>query len=314
MKSLLVSSEGQPGVEPGWSALSRGSSALDVVESAIRPVESDEGIKSVGRGGTPDLIGEMACDAAVMDGDSLAAGSVGALKGALHAVSVARKVMELLPHVMLVGDGAQRFAREVGAEETELLTEPARSKYLEWLEEHVPAETRQSWPTSRLAEHAWAAARSLDTKGTVVVLARDDRGGIAAGTSTSGWAYRYPGRLGDSPAIGAGLYADSRYGACGCTHVGEMTIRAGTARSVVLYMKHGMSVEEACREAMRDLAELKGGFLGTVVVHAIDAGANPCVLANSDIGGGMEYHYWREDMPKPEHRVARLFAEQKTAR
>jgi L-asparaginase len=212
-----------------------------------------------------------------MDGDTLQAGAVGAVRGYLHVVSLARKVMERLPHVMLVGDGAERFAREAGFELTDMVAATARERYEKFLAENVPPEELKRWPDVPLADAAWASTR--DAGGTVVYLVRDGEGSIAAGTSTSGWAFRYPGRLGDSPVVGAGLYADTRYGACGCTHVGEMTIRAGTARAVVLYMKKGATVEQACLEALRDLRDLRGGFLGPVMVHAIDRDGRVCCAA-----------------------------------
>jgi L-asparaginase len=200
--------------------------------------------------------------------------------------------MKRLPHVLLVGAGAERFARETGAESGQLLTPGQSRKFRDW--------TRANKPHCRTtAELAWAAARTLKTKGTVVYLARDVRGNLAAGTSTSGWAYRYPGRLGDSPIIGAGLYADTRYGACGCTHVGEMTIRCATARSVVLYMKMGASVTEACTEALTDLRDLKGGFLGRVMLHAMDREGHCCVAATHRMPARFRACRWREGSDGP---------------
>jgi len=143
-----------------------------------------------------------------------------------------------------------------------------------------------------LTQLAWESSREMTAGGTVVFLSRDSNGDIAAGTSTSGWAQRYPGRLGDSPVVGAGLYADNRYGACGCTHVGEMAIRACTARSVVLYMKAGASVREACLEAVRDLRLFKGGYLGPVVIHAIDRHGSASVVSTGLVVRGLDYHYW----------------------
>ncbi len=276
------------------TVLAEGGSALDAVEAGIRVVESDESVDSVGRGGTPDVLGTMACDAAVMDGTTLEAGAVGALAGFLHPVSVAREVMRRLPHVLLVGDGAARFAAETGAERGELLTERAREEYRRWLETELSQTERRKLTQGRLIDAVWAAARYVTSRGTVVFLCRDRQGNIAAGTSTSGWAYRYPGRLGDSPIVGAGLYADSRYGACGCTHAGEMTIRCATARSVVQYLKSGMDVREACGAAIQDLRELRGGYLGQVMIHAIDRAGNPWVMSTHDLGEKRNAYYWGE--------------------
>lgn len=303
---LLTNCEGKVGMATARETLLQGRSALDAVEQGIRPVEADVTVDSVGRGGAPNLLGEVQCDAAIMDGATLLAGSVGALEGYLHAVSVAREVMNRLPHVMLVGEGAARFAREIGAEAAELLTDGVRERYMKWLIRHLPPEALKKWPDIPLAEYAWVSGKEIASGGTVVFLALDDKGSIAAGTSTSGWALGYPGRLGDSPIIGAGLYADNRYGACACTHIGEMTMRTGTARSVVLYMKKGASVREACQEAMQDLLDLRDGYLGAVVVHAVDPQGNRCVTTTRDLGQKSSYYCWKPEMPEMEHGQAEL--------
>jgi len=272
--------------------LDRGGAALDAVEAGIRVVEADTGIDSVGRGGAPNLLGVVSCDAAVMDGATGRTGAVGNLRYYLHAVSVARQVMERLPHVFLVSEGAERFAREIGAEKAEMLTEEARARYERWMIEHAPASVRSDLSHADLVQLAWESSREKTAGGTVVFLCLDRNGDIAAGTSTSGWAQCYPGRLGDSPVIGAGLYADNRYGACGCTHVGEMTIRACTARSVVLYMKAGASAQEACLEAVRDLRSLKGGYLGPVIIHAVDRRGESFVISTGPVVKGLDYFRW----------------------
>jgi L-asparaginase len=289
---VLANCEGEVGMRAAQAALERGGSALDAVEAGIRVVEADVTVRTVGRGGAPDLLGEVSCDAAVMDGATGRAGAVANLRGFLHAVSVARQVMERLPHVLLVSEGAERFAREIGAEPAEMLTEEARARYEQWMAERVPAAVRAKLAEADLAKIVWESCNEMTAGGTVVFLSIDGKGDIAVGTSTSGWAQRYPGRLGDSPLVGAGLYADNRYGACGCTHVGEMTIRACTARSVVLYMKAGASVREACLEAVRDLRSLKGGYLGPVVIHAIDRRGLPCVVSTGPVVKGLDYFYW----------------------
>jgi len=139
----------------------------------------------------------------------------------------------------------------------------------------------------RLAEDAdlrrWVTV-AMDPRlvgGTVNFIAQDAAGNIACGVSTSGWAWKYPGRLGDSPVIGAGNYADSRYGAAACTGLGELTIRAGTARSVVLYMQIGLEVEEACHRAMRDLQELRPG--GGVDILALDRYGHHAAVTNEEL-------------------------------
>ncbi len=294
MRVVLANGEGRVGVEAAVERLRDGGGVLDAVEQGVRHVEADPDIHSVGLGGHPNLLGEVECDAAIMDGATLACGTATNLVGIPHAVSVARQVMERLPHVFLAGAGANRFAREVGAEEAAMLTPPMRAHHEAWLQAHVPADLRPQWPDVPLAAFAWESARNLLTGGTTIFLARDAQGNLGAATSTSGWARKYPGRVGDTPIVGAGLYADNRYGACGCTHTGEVMIRACTARSVILYMKRGASVEEACREALEDLRALRGGHQGPVVIHAIDRDGRPCVVSSQNLGEKVVACYWTD--------------------
>ena len=306
---ILVNEEGKVGLRSGLEALRRGATALDVVEAAIRPVEADPAVHSVGRGGWTNLLGASECDASIIDGRSRRAGSVAALRGHLHAISVARQVMERLPHVLLVGEGATRFAREIKAEAVEMVTGEARAEHREWIGRNLPPgalEALRADPSLALAEHAWTATRAVLEKGTTIAVVIDAEGAMAAGVSSSGWAYKYPGRVGDSGVIGAGIYADQRYGACGCTHTGEMTIRAGTARAVVMAMKKGASVEEACLEAIEDLRSLEGGLIGSVTVHAIDREGRPCVLCTHPAGTEPGYLAWAQgDADEPEVRRAK---------
>jgi L-asparaginase len=157
-----------------------------------------------------------------------------------------------------------------------------------------------------LARYAWESGKDYASGGTTTFLVLDAQGDITAGTSTSGWARSYPGRLGDTPIVGAGLYADNRYGACACTHTGEMTIRAGTARAVVLYMKAGALVRDACLGAIRDLRALEGGQLGPVVIHAIDRCGQPCVVSTHELGFTSSYFLWRGNQEQPEHLQAEV--------
>jgi L-asparaginase / beta-aspartyl-peptidase len=304
--TALTNCEGWPGVGSARDALRSGRPALDAIEAGIRLTEAEPTVKSVGRGGLPDMLGVVTCDAAIMNGRTREAGAVATLEGYLHAVSVARAVMEKLPHVFLVGEGADRFAAEIDAEKAEMLTDKSAERYRHWLNNTVTGEARAAWPNQPLVPMAWESARDIVKADTVIFLAQDRAGDICAGTSTSGWAYRYPGRIGDSPIIGAGLYADNRYGACGCTHIGEMAIRAGTARAVVLCMKKGATVREACLEAICDLGDLAGGFLGPLVIHAIDRQGESCVVATKELGRNSEYYVWRDGMAEPEKRQAEV--------
>lgn len=249
------------GVGAAWERLRAGESALDALEAGVRQVEANPDDHSVGLGGWPNLLGDVELDAAVMDGQTRMAGAVGGLRGFAHPVSVARAVMEELPHVMLVGEGAAKFASETRAEKAELLTREAR---LTW------QERRAAIRNKAMIRQAWHAVDPMKA-GTTVYLGQDSAGNIAAVTSTSGMAWKYPGRVGDTPIIGAGLYADNRYGAAACIGLGELAIRSSAARSVILYMKTGMSVEEAVREVLRDMLELQEdqGY-GQVAVYGID--------------------------------------------
>ncbi len=197
--------------------------------------------------------------------------------------------MRRLPHEFLVGDGAARFAREIGAEPADNLIEDSRRAWQAWFDNEVPEEQRRAWPDTPLAALCRHAVDPEIGRDTTVFLAHDAAGNICSGTSTSGWGWKYPGRLGDSPIVGAGSYADTRYGAAACTGAGEMTIRCCTARSIVLYMKQGASVADAVGEAVEDMRALKGGLISRVTVHAIDTKGNHKVVA---VNGAGDNRYW----------------------
>lgn len=292
---ILTSSEGEYGIAESIRLLQRGAPLLDALQAGIEQVESDKRARTVGFGGAPNILGQMELDASIMDGDTLMSGAVGAVQGVPHPIALARKVMETLPHVFLVGDGARRFAHEVGLDSGDVLADESRDAWHKWLEQNVPKDDRENLDQAKLAKYISFKTRSSISLGTVTFLIRSEQGACVGGVSTSGWAYSYPGRLGDSPVIGAGLYVDNRYGAASCTHTGEMTIRSSTARSVVLYMKKGARVEEACEEALQDLRDLKGGYLGNVIVHAFDKHGKICVKS---IGEFKQSHYcwWQSGM------------------
>jgi L-asparaginase / beta-aspartyl-peptidase len=297
---VLTNGEGEVGMSVAVEMLRAKESGLKIVEEGIKQVELTPLVKCVGVGGAPNLLGQVECDAAIMNGLTLECGSVGALQGYIHAIVVAKAVMEKLPHVFLVGKGAAQFAREIGEKTANLLTEEAFADYSSWVKKNIPENILENKDLP-LLPYANLSAKGNLAKGTTVFLVRDINGNLAGGTSTSGWAYKYPGRLGDSPIIGAGLYVDNRYGGAACTHTGEMTVRAGTARAIVAYMKKGATVEEACHEAIDDLVALKGGFLGAVVIHAIDAEGNPYVLS-TDNNSTICYWVWTDTSLKIEQK------------
>lgn len=260
---IIGSSNARVGLAKGMEILKQGGSALDAVEQAIRLVESNPEDHSVGLGGLPNLVGVVELDASIMDGDTLAAGAVGGIAGYEHPISIARRVMSDLPHTFLVGAGAERFARECGFEPTDLLTPDARRIYEHGLRGDAPETGRYASKVlqamvARLASDPNRAS-GKDT-GTVNVLALDRAGHLAAGVSTSGFAWKYPGRVGDSAVIGAGNYCDDRYGAAACTGRGEMAIRAATAHSIVMYLRRGLTPEEAGTAAMEELDHLVDPF------------------------------------------------------
>ena len=286
---LVTNNEGTLGVPTTVQRLTNGEHALDAIEAGIRLIEADPSVRTVGRGGWPNLLCEMELDACMMDGSTLRSGAVGALQGYLHPVSVAREIMRRLPHELLIGAGAARFAQEIGAEPADNLIPDSRRAWQEWFDNEVPAEQQRAWPNTPLAELCRHAIDPEVGRDTTVFLAHDSACNICSGTSTSGWGWKYPGRLGDSPIIGAGSYADTRYGAAACTGAGEMTIRCCTARSIVLYMKAGASVADAVYEAAEDMRALKGGLISRVTVHAIDTKGNHKVIA---VNGSHDNKYW----------------------
>jgi len=301
---LLVGSENaRIGFADGMRVLRRGGRALDAVEATIRRVESDPADQSVGYGGLPNILGEVELDASLMDGRTLEAGAVCAVRGYEHPISIARQVMTRLPHVLLAGAGAERLAAELGMRRRRLLSARGRATF-EW---RVSAAFRRRY--RRLHELVRAAtrdpevaARVEDYFGTVNVIARDRRGDLASGVSTSGWAWKYPGRVGDSPIIGAGNYADNRYGACTCTGYGEMALRSGTARSVVLYLKMGLALERASREAMADLRHLTVPFPPRMNLVTVDARGRHTALT-TDPAREVRYVYQTGRMAAPAARL-----------
>jgi len=291
----VASANGQVGITEAMRVLKDGGSAVDAVEAGVRLVESNPDDHTVGYSGLPNLLGEVELDASVMDGLTLQAGAVGAVKNYEHAISLARKVMEELPHVMLVGDGAGRFAKEMGFPERNLLTPEAEKVWREIFEEReVPSMYRDRMKyLDSIRRFARLAVDPERPNETVNLIAVDARGSLAAGVSTSGWAWKYPGRLGDSPVIGAGNYADNRYGAAACTGRGEMAMRLCTAHSVVMYLKTGMCLADAGIQATKELAYLVDPYFGRVSIIAVDARGNHAAFSNAP---DATYVYMTESM------------------
>ena len=270
MTAVLVgSANAAVGFDAGWEVLAAGGSALDAVEATVCVVEDNPDDHTVGYGGYPNVEGVVELDASIMDGTTRAAGAVGGLRGYRHAITVARAVMERLPHVLVAGDGAARLAAELGMEPEDLLTDASEDV---WRQGLAGKARPGSLADRMLSQLARLATDPEQAAGTVNVIARDREGRIASAVSTSGWAWKYPGRLGDSPVIGAGNYADDRYGAAACTGFGELAVRASTARMVVAGLAADVTLAEACRGAVLDLFDL-GIDADAVIMHtvAIDA-------------------------------------------
>lgn len=239
-KPLIVSTWpfGKPANEAALKALRGGGSILDAVEQGIRLTE-DSGNSSVGLSGIPNAAGVVQQDACIMTGVGHRAGSVAAIEGVKHPISAARRVMEKTPHVMLVGEGARRFALEEGLESVEIHS----------------AERHEAWWRKRAASKAAEGSRKkADNHDTIALLVLGSDGNIAGGCSTSGWGGKLPGRVGDSPIIGSGLYVDNDVGAAGATGLGENVMRYCGSFLVVELMRAGMTPEEACMEAIRRIA------------------------------------------------------------
>lgn len=305
MPVMVASENGRRGMMAAMTLLREGGSALDAVELACRIVEDDPDDHSVGYGGLPNVLGEVELDASIMDGATLRAGAVAAVQGYGRAITLARKVMEETPHVLVVARGAERLAAELGESPQDQRTEEALRRWRERFAERglTPSATENLRSVARtltrplnLQDKIYKAAR-VDTLGTVNFIALDAQGNLAAAVSTSGLGWKYPGRVGDSPLIGAGNYCDNRYGAAACTGMGELAIRAATARSLVLYLKCGMPLVEAGREALRDLLALdaaEGQYMN--IVTLTPAGEH----AGFSTVPGKQYLFQRAEMGEPQ--------------
>jgi isoaspartyl peptidase/L-asparaginase-like protein (Ntn-hydrolase superfamily) len=222
--------------DAAWEELVACRSVLDAVEAGVRVSEADPEVTSVGFGGLPDSSGEVTLDACIMgpDGD---AGAVACLKHILYPISVARLVMEKTPHVMLVGEGALEFAMDKGFQKTNLLTPEAKEAWEKW---------------KKKRETGKPAGTGHDTIGMVAL---DAGGNLAGACTTSGMGFKQPGRVGDSPIIGAGLYVDNEVGGAAATGVGELVMKTLGSFLVVELMRNGLSPEEACRTALQRIPE-----------------------------------------------------------
>jgi len=303
---VVASANGIVGIEASMEVLRAGGSAVDAVLAGIRHVEANPEDHTVGYSGLPNLLGEVELDASIMEGKGLRAGSVGALQGYQDATDLARHVMDHLPHVLLAGEGARRFAQEMGLPPKNLLTPEAERIWRQRLDEPDASPNGHGSYLGRIREIVMHTAKDPEQAelnepphGTVNFIARDRDGTIACAVSTSGWAWKYPGRMGDSPIIGAGNYADSRWGAAACTGRGEMAQRCVTAHSVVTFMRFGMSLDEALRTAMTDLESLDDPYASEMNIVALDKDGNPGAASTNP---EKTYVLMTDEMSEPEER------------
>jgi N4-(beta-N-acetylglucosaminyl)-L-asparaginase len=254
---------GKNAVKAGWEILANGGTALDAVERSTNIVELDPEDVSVGYGGLPNEDGVVQLDASIMDGKTYNAGAVACLENIKTPASVARIVMERTDHVLLVGKGALEFAGKWGFKEENLLTDKARKIWLKWKQN---LSDRDDWgPPDHLKDLKMKAFHRMQhifeeegvnfTYGTTNHLAVDKNGDIAGITSTSGLSFKIPGRVGDSPIIGAGLYVDNEVGAAGATGRGEDVIKSCATYYIVMRMREGRTPQQACEDAMRMIVD-----------------------------------------------------------
>ena len=263
---MIVLSTGPSGLvcnHAAWQSLSDSSRALDAVQAGLMAAESDPDCDDIGFGGRPDASGRMSLDAALMDGLTHRAGAVAGLRGYLP-VAVARRVMEATPHVFLVGQDAADFARQQGfAYQGDLLTSAAHDAYYQFLRGERRATFTGEVPPSQAVptdQPALPFGDDRNSHDTIGCCALDAHGHLAVGTSTSGLDFKLPGRVGDSPIIGSGLYVENSVGAASCFGMGEQMMQVCLAFRVVGLMERGRTPGEACTEGMRFLLSKRPGI------------------------------------------------------
>lgn len=274
---VISSANGLAACKRAMESLEAGRDTLDAVIAGVNIPEEDPEDNSVGYGGLPNEDGVVELDACVMHGPTRRAGSVAALRGIKTPSKVARLVMERSDHIMLVGEGALRFAKAHGFQEENLLTEKSRIAWLVWKEQLRNPEGHSNWsagldapaksagaqlerlkrlfPETDEATLAWALDQAhFPTTGTINCLALNSKGEMSGTTTTSGLAWKIPGRVGDSPIIGAGLYVDQEVGGGGSTGRGEENIRVCGGHTIVENMRHGMPPVEACLDVLKRIS------------------------------------------------------------
>jgi len=267
--AAIASANGLGAVEKAMECMKRGDDALDAVIAGVNLVEDDPEDSSVGYGGLPNEDGVVELDACVMHGPTARGGGVAALRNIRNPSKVARLVMERTDHVLIVGEGALRFARAHGFQEENLLTEESREK---WLRGKENLSGGDDWLPPHDADSkdiGDAAVTRERITGTINCLGLDNRGNLSGCTTTSGLEFKIPGRVGDSPILGAGLYVDNKIGAAGSTGRGEANLLACSSVIIVEHMRNGSSPEQACLLACERIADM------TKMRRLLDADGRP---------------------------------------
>jgi N4-(beta-N-acetylglucosaminyl)-L-asparaginase len=276
---VISSANGRAACAKAMELLKSGADTLDAVIAGVNIVELDPNDTSVGYGGLPNEDGVVELDSCVMHGPTKRAGSVAAIQGIKTPSKIAKLVMDHTSHVMIVGEGALKFAEAYGYQKEDLLTEKSRTAWLVWKESLRTPNAFNNWvpmsqnlradaepPLKQLRERfpnvddatlAWAWDMAIHpTYGTINCMALNEKGEMSGVTTTSGLAWKIPGRVGDSPIIGAGLFVDQEVGGAGSTGVGELNIRVVGGHTVVESMRRGMSPKEAVLEALKRVSAL----------------------------------------------------------
>jgi N4-(beta-N-acetylglucosaminyl)-L-asparaginase len=257
-RPLAVSSaNGLEAVTKAVELMKVGADPLDAAIEGVAIVEADPNDHTVGLGGIPNEDGVVELDAAVMHGPTHSGGAVASLRNIVHPAQVARLVMKRTDHCLLVGEGALRFARMHGIPETNLLTDEARQIWLYWKETNTRDDDRIPPPPEELdpAVRKFFGEKYIREHGTIHLSALDTHGDLGCVTSTSGLYYKIPGRVGDSPILGAGLYLDNRVGSAGSTGRGEANLLNLSSANIVEALRRGMDPKDAVREACKRIVE-----------------------------------------------------------
>ncbi|KAM8939446.1 N(4)-(beta-N-acetylglucosaminyl)-L-asparaginase [Pelodytes ibericus] len=292
----------QSATEAAWGVLERGGSALDAVESGCTQCEIDQCDGHVGYGGSPDEAGETTLDAMIMNGNTMEAGAVANLRRIKNAIGVARVVMEYTEQTFLVGESASLFAESMGFKSEDLTTNKSRSIYSTWLDNNCQPNYRKNVipdaskscgpykPVRGLQDRKQNSLQKINVHNhdTIGMIAIDRDGNVASGTSTNGLTHKVPGRVGDSPIIGAGAYADSTVGGAAATGDGDSMMRFLPSYQAVEYMRMGADPSVACQKVILRMQKYIKNFFGALICANTKGSYG---AACSKASGFTQFHY-----------------------